>query len=200
MVVASLAETRRTKFITSRMQGRFGDDFALLRRGLLGDVLDGGDHAGELPGIVEHLVGAHHDQALHPVVGVQADGAVGRRQRLVQPHQHAAVGLAHAALEDLLAVFPSISSLDMPKSFSAARLTPVMQNSGSYRTSASESWSNTDSRTLVLCQPGVSLDMNLKLYSIIASTVREFAQRVYLGGMTPPQIRIFRLKHPNLAT
>jgi len=55
--------------------------------------------------------------------------------------------------------FPSISSADMPKSFSADRLTPVMRKSGSYRTSASESWSNTDSSTLVFCQPGVSLDI-----------------------------------------
>ena len=45
----------------------------------------------EFAGVVEHLVGAHHDQALHAVIGVQADGAVGRRRRLVQAHQHAAV-------------------------------------------------------------------------------------------------------------
>jgi hypothetical protein len=60
-----------------------GDDRALLRGGLFGDVLDSGDHAGELPGIVEHLVGAHHHQPLHTVIGVQPDGGVGRRGRLV---------------------------------------------------------------------------------------------------------------------
>ncbi len=59
--------------------------------------------------------------------------------------------------------FPSISSEVMPKSFSADRLTPVMRNSGSYRTRASESWSNTDSKTLVFCQPGVSFDITCNL-------------------------------------
>ena len=76
---------------------RFGDHLALLRRRLLGNVLDGGHHSGELAGVVEHLVGAHHHQALHAVVGMQADRAVGRRRRLVQAHQHAATGLAHAS-------------------------------------------------------------------------------------------------------
>ena len=81
MVVASLAATRRTKFMTSRISGGFADDFALLRGRLFGDVLDGGDHAGELAVVVEHLVGAHHHQALHAVVGVQPDGACWARKR-----------------------------------------------------------------------------------------------------------------------
>jgi hypothetical protein len=75
-----------------------------LGRRLLGNILDGGHDSGELAGVVEHLVGAHHDQALHAVIGMQADGAVGRRRRLVQAHQDAAAGLAHRALEDLLAM------------------------------------------------------------------------------------------------
>ena len=45
---------------------------------------------------------------------------------------------------------------------STDRSGPVMRYSGSYRTRASESWSNTDSSTLVLCQPGVILDIYLE--------------------------------------
>ncbi len=83
---------------------RFGDNLAFLRRGFLGDVLDGGHHAGKVALAVEHLVGAHHHQTFHAVVGMQADRAVGRGWGLVQAHQHAASRLAEGALEDVLAM------------------------------------------------------------------------------------------------
>ncbi len=167
MVVASLAATRRTKFITSRMQGDSAMTSRFCGRGLLGDVLDGGDHAGQACPSSSNiwLVRITTSRSM-PLSVCRRTVVLACRQGLVQTHQHAAVRVRKREHWKISwQCFPSISSLDMPKSFSAARFTPVMRNSGSYRTRASESWSNTDSRTLVLCQPGVSLDICLKLES-----------------------------------
>src|SRR4029078_7527867 len=84
---------------------------------------------------------------------------------------------------------PSISSEDMPKSFTAERFTPVMRNSGSYRTSASESWSKTDSNTAVLCQPGVSFDIrsDVMLGTIITGALpAQIGPGISSRGATPP--------------
>src|ERR1019366_1169055 len=118
--------------------GRFGDHLAFLGRRLLGDVLDGGHDSGEL-------------------------GDVGGWFRPINTPQ---LGSHTEHWKTCWQCLPSISSLDMPKSFSAARFTPVMRNSGSYRTRASDNWSKTDSRTLVLCQPGVSLDIEQNLFRL----------------------------------
>src|SRR5450755_41591 len=85
-------------------QRRFGDDFALLRSGLFGDVLDGRYHAFQAARAVKHLGGTHDHQALHAVVRMQADGRLRSGRPLIEPYQDAAAGFAISATEDLLAV------------------------------------------------------------------------------------------------
>ena len=74
---------------------------------------------------------------------------LGAAGSLVQAHQDAAAGLADGAVEDVLAVLAEHLFGGHAEEFFGRRLTPVTRNSGSYRTRASESWSKTDSSTLV---------------------------------------------------
>src|SRR5581483_5750013 len=108
---------------------RFGNHQVRLRRRRFGGVPESGHFAGELT-VVEYLASPHRHQAPH----------TGTKKISRQ-------------------LFPSISSEDMPKSFSAAVLTPVMRESGSYRTRASVSWLKTDSKMLVLHESGANFDI-----------------------------------------
>ena len=62
----------------------------------------------------------------HAVVGVQPDRAVGRGGAWFSPTSTPQPGSQQSHLKISWQCFPSISSADMPKSFSADRLTPVM--------------------------------------------------------------------------
>jgi len=109
----------------------------------------------KLAAAVEHLGGAHHHQPLHAIAGMQPDpcswGAAGV---LVQTHPDPASPFANKEhLKDFLAQCSrSISPEVMPNSFSPRTdLTPVMAGTpGRTDTRASESWSNTDSKTTSL--------------------------------------------------
>ncbi len=85
-------------------EGGLGDDLALLGGGFFGYVFNGGDYALEGAVIAVHLRRAHDHEAFHAVIGMEADGGVGRGGRLVQADKDAAAGFAYAAAEDVLAV------------------------------------------------------------------------------------------------
>ena len=161
-MVASLADTRRTKFIISRMQG----DSAITSRfcGAASSVMSlmVATTPASSPSSSNIWLVRITTRRSMPLSVCRRTVQLGADWGWFRPTRTPQFGSHTEHWKISWQCLPSISSLDMPKSFSAARLTPVMRNSGSYRTRASESWSNTDSRTLVLCQPGVSLDIDLK--------------------------------------
>src|SRR5664280_988662 len=188
MVVASEADTRRTKFIISRIQG----DSAITSRfwGAASSVtsLMVATTPASWPASSNIWLVRITTRRSIPLPVCSRTVELGAAGGWLRPTSTPQLGSHTEHWKTCWQYLPSISSLDMPNSFSAARFTPVMRYSGSYRTRASESWSNTDSSTLDLCQPGVSLDMQLELAPIIASRLREFAQLASIsGGMPPPQ-------------
>ena len=159
MVVASLAATRRTKFSTSRM----GGDSAITSRfcGAACSVMSlmVATTPESWPSSSNIWVVRITTRRSMPFSMCRRTVECGAPDAWFSPTNMPQPGSQTEQLKISWQCRPSISSDDMPNSFSADRLTPVMRKSGSYKTKASESWSNTDSKTLVFCQPGVSLDI-----------------------------------------
>ena len=185
--MASLAATRRTKFSTSRM----GADSAITSRfcGAASSVMSlmvatTPESCPSSSNIWVVRITTSRSMPLSVCRRTVEWGAAGVWFRPTStPHP----GSQTEHLKISWQCFPSISSEVMPKSFSAARLTPVMRNSGSYKTSASESWSNTDSKTLGLLPAwGELRHSGAYSPSIPSAGLGQLAQFASFRGARPP--------------